>query len=270
MKLTLLGVRGSTPSPAEHMVRYGGNTSCVAVSATADVEPTLLLDAGTGLRRLPTVCSTPAWHGSIVLTHVHWDHMQGIPFCPQIDRDEAVVDVYVPAQLGMSGHDLLARAMSPPSFPILPSEMKGAWTFLDLEPGKHMVEGFTVVAAEVRHKGGRTFGYRVEGETGSFAYVPDHNIARGVSDEAREMLSGVDVLLHGGQFVQSESARADDFGHATIDDAIALALQSDVSRMVLIHHSSVRTDDQLDDLAAGLKAPLPVTFGFEGMTLEIG
>ena len=118
--MQLLGVRGSTPAPGPDFVRYGGHTSCVAITAVGGSVPTLVLDAGTGLRSLTSLLDGAAFDGSIVLSHLHWDHVQGLPFFGAGDRDGARVDLYIPAQDDRSGRDLLARSFSPPSFPITP------------------------------------------------------------------------------------------------------------------------------------------------------
>ena len=131
------------------------------------------------------------------------------------------------------------------------------------------VGGFEVTAAEVAHKGGRTYGYRVADATGSFAYLPDHAPAQGCDDEVRRLVAGVDVLLHDAQFVESERALADAYGHATIDDAVRFATDAGVGTLVLFHHSPARTDDQLDVLAREARAPMPVIVAREGQTLAV-
>jgi phosphoribosyl 1,2-cyclic phosphodiesterase len=269
VKLWLLGVRGSTPAPGPNYVRYGGHTSCVAVVPTGSKEPTLLMDAGTGIRTLTEKLTSHAFRGSIVVSHLHWDHIEGLPFCRALDRDDAQVDMYLPAQDGISARDLLARVMSPPSFPIEPEGLHGTWTFNDVPDGKTMIEGFTVTAAEIAHKGGRTLGYRVEDGTGSFAYLPDHAPSRGISPAARELVEGVDVLLHDAQFMESERAIADDYGHATVAEAIELAADAGVRTLVLFHHSPVRTDADLDLLGQDLESPVPVIIAREGMTIPL-
>src|SRR3954452_12450764 len=167
VRAELLSLRRSTSAPGPDFVRYGGHTSCVAVIPDGATDPTLVLDAGTGLRDLTDRLSTRAFHGSIVLSHLHWDHVQGLPFFAAGDRHASVVDLYVPAQLGETGRELLTRAMSPPSFPIEPGGLNGAWTFHALEAGDHRIGGFAVTTADLAHKGGRTFGYRVSDATGS-------------------------------------------------------------------------------------------------------
>ena len=269
MRLLLLGVRGSTPAPGAEFVRYGGHTSCVAVIADGATVPSLVLDAGTGFRGLSATLGGGAYEGAILLSHLHWDHMQGLPFCVASDRDDARVDLFLPDQDGANAHDLLARNMSPPSFPILPEGLKGRWSFNALAPGKVDIEHFAVTAADAAHKGGRTYGYRVADDRGSIAYLPDHAPAAGCSDDLLAMLEGVDVLLHDAQFVESERGIADDYGHATVQDAIDLATRVGARRLVLFHHGPGRTDDRLDEIAASVEAPMDVLMAREGDTIEV-
>lgn len=269
MKVWLLGVRGSTPAPGPDFVRYGGHTSCIAVAPGDQDVPTLVLDAGTGLRSLSAMLPGPAFEGGILLSHLHWDHAQGIPFFIAGDHEQSVVDLYLPAQDGMSGRDLLAKMMSPPSFPITPDGLRGTWTFHALQAGHVSVGGFEVTATDVAHKGGRTFGYRIDDGTGSIAYIPDHGPVQGCSDELLEMIHGVDLLFHDAQFLESERAIADLFAHATIDEAIGLAKETETRTLVLFHHGPARTDDQLDAIGASLDGSIAVVIAAEGQTFVL-
>jgi phosphoribosyl 1,2-cyclic phosphodiesterase len=271
----LLGVRGSTPAPGADFVRYGGHTSCVAVVARGESRPRLVLDAGTGLRALTGVLGGAAFDGAILLSHLHWDHVQGLPFFAAGDRDDARVELHVPAQDGASARDLLARTLSPPSFPITPEGLRGRWTFRTVDEGRHEVLGFTVRAAAVTHKGGRTLGYRVEGPEGSLAYLPDHAPALGLPAAVRELVAGADVLLHDAQFLETERTVADAYGHATVDDAVALATSAGVGHLVLFHHSPGRRDDELDrlsDTVGRLRsgAATTVSVACEGARIDVG
>ncbi|WP_243059190.1 MBL fold metallo-hydrolase [Nocardioides sp. SR21] len=269
MDLVLLGVRGSTPAPGPGFVRYGGHTSCVAVVPTGATAPTLLLDAGTGIGSLGLLLGQEPFRGSILLSHLHWDHVQGLPFCRAVDRDDSRVDLHVPVQDGVSARDLLARMLSPPSFPIEPEGLLGRWRFLGTPDGTVSLEGFEVTAAEIEHKGGRTMGFRVADAAGSFAYLPDHAPARGVSAQTRALVEGVDVLLHDAQFTEDERSLAGDYGHATVQDAVALADDAGVGRLVLFHHSPVRTDAQLDRITDGVSARVPLLTAREGMRIPV-
>jgi ribonuclease BN (tRNA processing enzyme) len=269
-----LGVRGSTPAPGPEFVRYGGHTSAVAVYADGEDVPGLLLDAGTGLRTLPTLLAGEAFTGRIVLSHLHWDHMQGLPFCPSVDNPRARVSLYVP----VDGPDtdpetLLARGFSPPNFPIGPDGLLGEWQFCPLLAGR--IDD-TISVGPVAHKGGDAFGIRVSLDGAVLAYLPDHALHEETPAAARaaaeRLVAGADVLLHDGQFLAAEYPVARDYGHATIEGVLEFADQCDVGALVLTHHGPARTDDQLDELAARFqKTPQgrPVTFAKQETSIDV-
>jgi len=172
VRVHLLGVRGSIPTPGCDFVNYGGNTSCLAL-AHDGAAPSLVLDAGTGIRGLGTTLDGAPFDGTILLSHLHWDHVEGLPFCTSIDRDDARTDLFLPAQAdGTGAAETLGRMMSPPNFPIGPEGLRGAWTFSSLKAGAHEFEQFSVTATEVAHKGGTTFGYRISDGESAMATSP--------------------------------------------------------------------------------------------------
>lgn len=275
MRVRFCGVRGSTPAPGSDFVRVGGHTSCVAVTTDADEVPRLILDAGTGIRTVTDLLGGAAFHGTILLSHLHWDHVQGLPFFTAGDRDDAAVTVRLPEE-GEPAADTLARSMSPPNFPIGPEGLRGSWSFEAIDEGRHTIEDLVVVAGEIAHKGGRTLGYRVADATGSFAYMPDHlPPAHGPGrDAALELADGVDLLIHDAQFFTDEATVAAEFGHARVDQAISLAAEAGVGRLVLFHHAPDRVDDVLDGLIDSLVPSLPVgmmppLLAREGFTIDV-
>ncbi|PZF84935.1 MBL fold metallo-hydrolase [Jiangella anatolica] len=276
MRIVLHGVRGSTPAPGAAFVRTGGHTSCVSVTVRDEPAPRLVLDAGTGLANLTALLRGAPYRGDLVLSHLHWDHVQGLPFFRSGDVDGADVRLTLPAQSGASpsvpgsAAALLRRAMSPPHFPIGPDGLAGRWRFDARDAGWFAAGGARVRLADVPHKGGRTFGIRVEADGASFAYLPDHALGAG-DGPATDLVRGVDVLFHDAQFADGERYWAKEYGHSTVGDAVALAARARVGRLVLIHHAPARPDDEVDELAAthAAGAPLPVTVGREGDALEL-
>ncbi len=279
MRLHFCGVRGSTPAPGADFVRYGGHTSCVAV-AHDHAAPTLILDAGTGIRQVTPLLAGRPFTGTILLTHLHWDHVQGLPFFHGADREDASVTLLLPDQQdGADAEQTLARAMSPPHFPIRPSQLRGTWTFGTISPGQIKADGFTVEAREIPHKGGRTIGYRVSDGHSAVAYVTDHcPTALGPGpdgwgeyhDGALELAAGADVLVHDAQLLAEEVAAQAAFGHAAADYAVALAGRAGARQVVLFHHKPDRTDDELDRLARRFAgSPVPVAVAAEGQVIDL-
>lgn len=256
MRLALLGVRGSTPAPGPEFLRYGGHTSCVAVALDGQM-PSLVLDAGTGIRGLSPLLGGRPFSGAIVLGHLHWDHTQGLPFCSAVDNPEAKVDLWIPAQ--GDAEAVLSRGMGPPNFPITPGQLRGTWRFGGLEEGVHQLGGFEVLAREIPHKGGRTFGYRVSDGRSSFAYLSDHcPISLGPGPKglgelhaaALALAEGCDLLIHDAQYLDEELAQRAHFGHAAAGYAVELAEAASVPSVLLYHHDPARTDDAIDALVA--------------------
>jgi phosphoribosyl 1,2-cyclic phosphodiesterase len=271
MRITLLGVRGSTPEPDPACARYGGHTSCVAVTGPDDAAPRLVLDAGTGIRNLGRLVGGGAFVGTAVVTHMHWDHMHGLPFAAALNHPDTSVDLCLPVE-GGDPRELLRAAMSPPLFPIGPEGLTGHWRFHDV-PGSDPLDvgGLRVRSAEVRHKGARTVAVRVDSPICSFGYLPDHVPFDGVSDDLLELLDGVDLLAHDAQFLPGEEQLAHDYGHATTNEAIDFAQRCNARGLLLTHHAPGRTDDQLDRLAHDMRgAPLPVLVARQGDSIDIG
>ena len=273
----MCGVRGSIPATGAEFARVGGNTSCIAVARDGQA-PSLVLDAGTGLRKLTELLSGDAFRGTILLGHMHWDHIMGIPFFAAGDRPDADVTMLVPEQ-GLDGLQMLTLAMRPPLFPITPNQLRGAWKFGTYDEGEHTIEGFTVLAREIPHTGGRTMGLRISDGRSSIAYLSDHaphRVGPGadglgeIHPAAVELVSGVDVLFHDAQYTTAELPHRFTWGHAAAQYCVTLAEHCGAKRVMLYHHDPSRTDDQVDELAATITSDsVEIGVAVEGMTIEL-
>ncbi|CAM3779582.1 MBL fold metallo-hydrolase [Nocardioides marinus] len=285
MRVTFCGVRGSTPAPGPDFVRYGGHTSCVAVAPDGG-RPTLLLDGGTGLMRVTELLGATPFDGTLLLGHLHWDHTHGIPFFRSGTAHGSRVDVLLPEQVaGRPGdaHATLARCFSPPHFPVEPRELGGGWTFAEIAEGARTVEGFEVLAREIPHKGGRTFGYRVSDAGGSLAYLSDHSptgLGPGPDglgerhEAALALASGADLLITDAQHLAAQFPDVAFLGHASVEYDVELAVEAGARTLVLFHHDPWRTDDEVDavlalarDRAAGR---VEVVAAREGLEVGLG
>ena len=280
MRLYLSGTRGSTPATGPDFLRYGGRTSCLAIAAGAERVPALVLDAGTGLREVTGLLDGGPFRGTIALTHLHWDHVHGLPFFRGRRPGGRRGRLLLPEQDGgLCAEAVLERGMSPPHFPIRPRDLRGRWTFGSLAEGGLEVDGLTVEAREIPHQGGRTFGYRVSDGRSTVAYLPDHCPTRlGPGPDgwgeyhpaALALARRADVLIHDA-FWRAEELVADAaLGHAAAEYAVGLGARAGAARVVLSHHRPDRTDDELDRLAAEFAtAPVPVTVAADGEVLDL-
>jgi phosphoribosyl 1,2-cyclic phosphodiesterase len=280
LQVQFCGVRGSLPAPGVDFIRYGGNTSCVALSHDGAGAPSLILDAGTGLQVASALLAGAPFDGTLLLTHLHWDHTMGLPFFPAGDREDARVSVIIPEQEnGAEAAEVLGGMMSPPYFPVGPTELRGRWSWRTISPGERELEGFTVLAREIPHKGGRTFGYRVSDGRSTLAYMPDHNpTALGPGEDgfgkyhptALELAREVDVLVHDAQLLPEELAAEADFGHAVADYPVELGRRAGARAVALFHHRLDRTDDALDALELRLGGgSTAVSVAAQGVVLHL-
>jgi phosphoribosyl 1,2-cyclic phosphodiesterase len=248
--VTFHGVRGSTPCHGDDTRRYGGNTSCVSISAPG--EDPLLLDLGTGLRYAALADPEHPFRGTALLTHLHWDHVQGLPFFTPILQPGAELDIYGPAQgEGETVGDALARLITPPAFPVPLFELPGDVRVHDVADATFTAGGYTITSRLIPHNG-PTCGFRVEWGGRSVVYIPDHqqpDDPLAVADSVRELATGADLLIHDAQYTPHEFATKSTWGHCTVEYAVALAAQCKVGRLALFHHDPAHDDDMLDELA---------------------
>jgi phosphoribosyl 1,2-cyclic phosphodiesterase len=284
LRVAFCGVRGSTPAPGIDFLRYGGHTSCLAIAHDDAPAPTLILDAGSGLQRASALLDGRSFSGTILLTHMHWDHVHGLPFFAAADRPDSRVHVVLPEQAnGMDAASVLGVMMAPPYFPVGPTELRGEWTFATIAPGEQEVEGFTVLTREIPHKGGRTFGYRVSDGHSALTYMPDHcPTSLGPGEDgfgayhpaAVELAQGTDLLVHDAQLFPQELAAEARFGHSVADYSVGLAARADARAVALFHHRHDRTDDALDGLASRFdgdagEVSVSVSVAIEGTVLKL-
>jgi phosphoribosyl 1,2-cyclic phosphodiesterase len=209
------------------------------------------------------------------VTHLHWDHVQGLPFFVPIDRPGARLDIYGPPQQGCTLEEAFEEFMRPPYFPVRFQELRGQIAFHDFGDADVAIGDAKVRVRPVPHIGA-TNGYRVELGGASVAYISDHQQPRdgsdGIAPEVMELCDGADLLVHDAQYTNDEFTVKSHWGHCTVDYAIRVAKAAGVRHLALFHHDPSHDDDFLDDVAARCanENGVEVFAAAEGLTISLG
>ncbi len=256
------GVRGSIPTPGPGTVRYGGNTSCIEVRIGGQI---IILDAGTGLRglgrELIAEFNDQPLDLTLLLTHTHWDHIQGLPFFLPVykPRNRLRILGYEGARLGLD--NVLTGQMESPFFPIGLREVPGNVKIEELKEMEFRLDQVRVQACFANHPG-ICVGYRITTPAGSLAFFPDNEthrpkgragdgpaaIAFAQQQNARmiDFVRGTDVLIMDSQYDVQEYESHVGWGHGCVDDVVALAMAAEVKTLFLFHHDPDHDDDKVD------------------------
>ncbi len=213
----------------------------------------IVLDLGTGLRFWgeELMARGEPFRGSALVTHCHWDHVQGLPFFVPVLMPGSRLAVYGPPNERGSLADSFDTFLRPPFFPVGVSDLAGDIRIEDIWCEDRVLDGAKVRARPVPHIG-PTNGYRVEMGGASVAYLPDHQMPsdghHSVTDDVLELCDGVDLLIHDAQFSADEFAAKSDWGHCTVDFAVFVAARAGVGRLALFHHDPGHDDATVEAL----------------------
>jgi len=284
--VTFWGTRGSIPTPGAQTARYGGNTPCVAVEGAGD--QLVILDAGTGIRALGLHLvekQNGAVKVEILLSHAHWDHIQGLPHFKPFFAPGNAVRIWGSRQGTTSLEAILRQQMDPAVFPVPLDALSAQLTVQQVDVPEFSIGEFRVRTMKLRHPG-TTLGFRLTPVKGgpSLGYVTDNELGSGghydVPATWRKdfvaFLSGVDLLIHDAMYTPAELAVHRGWGHSTYEEAVTLAQDTAVKRLVLFHHEPEHSDEMMDGLVKSARAfakkdgrPLEVLAALEGMQLTL-
>jgi phosphoribosyl 1,2-cyclic phosphodiesterase len=297
-RLKIWGVRGSIPVPGLATVRYGGNTSCIEIRADGEL---IVLDAGSGIRGLGLALenefgSRPI-NLSLLITHVHWDHIQGFPFFVPAYNDKNQIQILGYDGAGSALREILKGQMATPFFPVALYDLPGKINIQKLESMDFKIGNVRVRSRFVNHPG-VCVGYRILTSKGSIAYLPDHEPyeafklhsakshllspeqtqkrAREDRAELVKFLQGSDILILDTQYTDEEYQAHIGWGHGSLSTAISLALDASVRKLILFHHDPTHDDEMIDKmlqtarkLAAKSESYLEVEAAREGAEMTI-
>ncbi|MFC1588869.1 MBL fold metallo-hydrolase [Pseudomonadota bacterium] len=251
MIITFYGVRGSAPTPGPTTVKYGGNTSCVHIAL--DNGQDVILDAGTGLKQLGQNLLNKTTPINIILSHVHWDHIQGYPFFAPIYQPDRQIDIFSSVDTCEHSACTLLRQLDGINFPVTVEELPSKSLCI-----AHDVEtilsnrNIHISKKPLNHPGGGT-AYRFEEDGMSCAYVTDNELdppykVHTTYDDWVDFIHGADVLIHDAQYTEDDMPHKHGWGHSLISQVRQLAIDAEVGTLVMFHHDPDRTDGELDEI----------------------
>ena len=260
MRVQFWGTRGSIAKPGLKTARYGGNTSCTEVRSSRGT--LVIIDSGTGAHSLGQnlmLISENGLRGHMLISHTHWDHIQGIPFFEPLFVPGNRWDIYGPKGLDQSLRETLAGQMQYTYFPVTPEQFAASIHYHDLVEGTFNIDDIKVTTHYLNHPA-LTLGYRLEADGAVLVYCCDHephsrSLAGGKGDIAgqdlrhAEFIAGADLLIHDAQYTAAEYPSKIGWGHSSIEYAVKLGDYAKVKRLALTHHDPLRDSERLRDLA---------------------
>ena len=273
------GVRGSVPSPGPTTIRYGGNTSCVSITADNKI---LILDAGTGIRNLGSaIISKPDLEIFVIVTHSHWDHIQGFPFFTPIYQQNRPVHMFPTLHKKNVVLASLIDQMDGAHFPITPDQVPSNFNFVTENPLEFLgSNGFHLEMVPMNHPG-KAFGYKITIDDKIICYFTDNEIAPPYEksielNELTNQCRNADILILDAQYTEDDMPLKHGWGHSLISQVTELGKSAEVKNLVYYHHDPERTDDLLDKelekAAKTLKengSSVQPYFAYEGLKLTL-
>lgn len=303
MKVRFWGVRGSIPVPGPTTNRYGGNTSCVEVEAPG--APPIIIDAGTGIRKLGKTLLAREGKGKaqahLLISHTHWDHIQGLPFFSPLYGADNQLTVYARQRDDTHLRAIFASQTEDPYFPVPLASVKADIVFRELREGEEFfIDGARVRCTRLNHPW-IAMAYRIDAGGASVVYSSDTapfsdillehefiatppTLGAPIDPRDAEVLAtmraalvdlcrGADLLIYDTQFTPEEYRAKPHWGHSTPDDAIAIAVDAEVKTLALYHHAPARTDEQQDAILEACRARVGSRLGIiaarEGMEIDL-
>lgn len=273
MRVKFWGTRGSVPTPGRATEKFGGNTACVEITEGGE---RLILDAGTGIRELGLeMAEGPGGRAAMFFSHVHWDHIQGLPFFLPFFRSDWSFTIYSPPRFKASLKKVLYKQMGPGVFPVDFGTLSATIVFETLSGKGATIGPFVVTAFPLEHPGG-SFAYRVRSQGRTVVYATDNELDPQGRPEAyaafMEQVGDADLLIADGQYTLEEYAEKRNWGHGALEHIARFASEAGLRRVAITHHDPMRDDQALTELERHMRkemASTQVFFARDGLAVEV-
>ncbi len=279
MQVTFYGVRGSIPAPGPDFARYGGNTACVHVKLNCGTD--LILDSGSGIKKLGQHLFRQKGDIYILLSHNHWDHIQGFPFFEPAYQQKRRIFI-TPGLTKPYEPEAILLQMSGTWFPVSPSDLLADIEFVNTNRSisSWQIGDAKITRTVMNHPGGGS-AYLIEEDDKTLAYVTDNELYPPYHCETSfeqwlSFVDGADLLIHDAQYIKGDMPHKLGWGHSIVEQAIELAEQSNVKKCALYSHDHIRTDDMIDQLTDELKrklvqksSKLELFSAYEGLSITL-
>jgi phosphoribosyl 1,2-cyclic phosphodiesterase len=276
MQLTFYGVRGSIPTPGPDYIRYGGNTACVHIELDDGTD--IILDAGTGIRALGDKLIKKSSPIHILLTHNHWDHIQGFPFFAPIYQPQREINI-TPGQTKLPEHDAIIKQMQGSVFPVQFSTLPANITISPLPDNTKQwhIGNATISRLPMNHPG-KGSAYTIEENGKKIAYITDNELYPPYKKETDfltfvDFARHADIIIHDAQYMLSDMPAKSGWGHSVAEEAVKLAMACNSKAIALYSHDPSRTDDDIDTIIEHCneyitvaESPVNLFAAYEGQT----
>ena len=274
MRVRFWGVRGTIPTPGPGTVRFGGNTPCIDI-LTSD-QQLIIIDAGTGIRNFGAELSRTVSgnvDATLLLSHTHWDHIQGLPFFEPLHGRRNTIRLIGPQRMYLSLEEIVARQFLEPYLPFAYRSLAAELRVFEKMPGEtfHLGRDTIVTIGAMTHPGG-CIGFRIEDKEGILAYCTDTAHPNGrLTEGVLELAEGADLLIHDTHFrYESEAITFEDWGHSCWEQAVRVAELAKVDMLALFHYAPELLDDGVDEIAVTARQSFPRTIASrEGLRLDL-
>ena len=258
MKIKLYGTRGSIPVASKETQKYGGNTTCLYVESNQG--NSIIIDAGSGIRELNAYCLEKKIRNiTLIFTHYHWDHIQGIPFFAPVYLKSTKLDIYGPDKEAKPQEALMHQMMRPYFPTVTWNDMLSRITYLDIKK-KFSIGSITIETIPTNHPN-YTLGLKFSEGKNRFVFLTDNELfaQNGITSYKKfvEFIKDANFVIHDAAYTEEVYQNRLGWGHSTYQQVMQLSVDSGVDHVIFTHHDPPTTDNAIDKILSNIRKEYP-------------